>query len=130
MGEFIFKKMKQNALNRQIGGTHYKDCTYQPIQFMVDMKFNHFQCCVLKYVMRYRKKNGREDLEKALHYCELAQLLRPDKTAVWNDYLASRFVLERDMPRPLMHFLYDLTKHNWGKVKEFIENRIKEEYEA
>jgi hypothetical protein len=45
--------------DKQIGGSHYKD----------DLSF--FQGNVIKYVCRYMNKNGIQDLEKVIHYCEL-----------------------------------------------------------
>jgi hypothetical protein len=33
----------------------------------------------LKYIMRYSKKNGLEDLEKCMHYCQLLYDLKTEK---------------------------------------------------
>ena len=59
-----------NALNKQVGGEHYKSA-YQPIQLMETVRM--YACCanVLKYVFRHKDKGGKQDLEKALHYCDL-----------------------------------------------------------
>lgn len=59
------------ALDRQVGGGHYKDLTIQPIEFIVEHGLGYHQGNVLKYVTRYRFKNGKQDLRKALHYVEL-----------------------------------------------------------
>lgn len=63
-----------SALNREVGGEHYKSA-YQPIQLMENVKM--YACCsfILKYVYRYKNKNGKQDLEKALHCCELLEQL-------------------------------------------------------
>ena len=37
----------------------------------MDNDLNFFQGNVIKYVVRYKKKNGIEDLKKIIHYCEL-----------------------------------------------------------
>lgn len=65
-----------NATNTQIGGTHYKS-SYQPIGFISRWNLNFFQGNIVKYVTRHRYKNGKEDLLKCVHYCELALELNP-----------------------------------------------------
>jgi len=42
---------------------------------------NFFQGNVIKYVCRYKDKNGIEDLKKIIHYCELEidQMLKENK---------------------------------------------------
>lgn len=60
-----------SALSTQIGGQHYKDKAIQPVEFI---HANHLGFCegnVVKYVSRWRQKNGIADLEKAKHYLEL-----------------------------------------------------------
>lgn len=54
----------------QIGGEHYK-LKIQPYHFIMANELNFFQGNVIKYVVRYQKKNGIEDLNKIIHYCEL-----------------------------------------------------------
>ena len=57
--------------NRQIGGSHYKNMKIQPYEFISKNDLSFFQGNVIKYVCRYRLKNGVKDLEKIIHYCEL-----------------------------------------------------------
>ena len=60
-----------SALDKQIGGMHYKDRVIQPVQYI---HANHLGYCegnVIKYVSRWKQKNGIADLEKAKHYLEL-----------------------------------------------------------
>ncbi len=63
------------ATDRQIGGKHYKNFKIQPIEFITANKLNFIQGCVIKYICRYNKKNGNEDLDKVIHYCELLKEL-------------------------------------------------------
>lgn len=67
-------EIKHNALEKEIGGNHYKS-DYQPIELMEKVRM--YACCanILKYSFRYKNKNGRQDLEKALHYCDLMEAL-------------------------------------------------------
>ena len=56
---------------RQVGGNHYRDFHIQPYEFISKNNLTFFQGNVIKYVCRYLHKNGVEDLEKIIHYCEL-----------------------------------------------------------
>jgi len=54
----------------QYGGTHYKDVKYQPWDVILDWKLGFLDGTALKYISRWRKKNGIEDLQKAIHFLE------------------------------------------------------------
>jgi hypothetical protein len=56
------------ALDSQIGGDHYK-LPIQPVEFIYKNQLDYLRGNVIKYVTR--KKNGAEDIRKAIHYCEL-----------------------------------------------------------
>ena len=57
--------------NRQEGGDHYAKHSIQPYTFISSNNLSFFQGNVKKYVVRYKDKNGIEDLKKIIHYCEL-----------------------------------------------------------
>ena len=61
-----------NALENQVGGDHYKKLAVQPVALIVDLHLDYFVGNIVKYVTRHRFKNGKEDIKKAIHYCELA----------------------------------------------------------
>ena len=65
--------------NKQIGGKHYKSFHIQPYEFISKNNLSFFQGCVVKYVCRYMYKNGIEDLDKIIHYCELEKKKLKDK---------------------------------------------------
>ena len=52
------------------GEAHYKGYKYEPVKYIIDMKFDFIQGNILKYLVRYRKKNGLQDLKKAKNYAE------------------------------------------------------------
>lgn len=66
-----------SALDFQVGGDHYKDCAYQPVQFINDLDLNFIQGNITKYLTRYKRKDGKKDLEKILHYGCLGWELNP-----------------------------------------------------
>ena len=61
----------ETALNTQVGGSHYKDMAIQPIEFTHKNNLNFCQGNVIKYITRYKNKNGIEDLKKVKHYVDL-----------------------------------------------------------
>ena len=64
---------------RQVGGSHYKSFNIQPYEFISKNELSFFQGCVVKYVCRYKNKNGIQDLQKIIHYCELEIKKMKDK---------------------------------------------------
>ncbi len=50
---------------------HYEQYTIQPIEFIGANNLDFFQGNIIKYVMRYKAKNGLEDLKKARHYLDM-----------------------------------------------------------
>lgn len=60
-----------SALDTQVGGGHYKDCPIQPIEYIMKNSLNFCQGNVVKYITRYKEKNGIEDLKKVKHYVDL-----------------------------------------------------------
>lgn len=59
------------ALEIQVGGDHYKKQKIQPVEYIHANGIGYFEGNVIKYVTRWRDKNGIKDLEKARHYIEL-----------------------------------------------------------
>lgn len=58
------------ANDKQVGGDHYKTDGLQHWDIVELFKFDYFQGQITKYLMRWRKKNGIEDLQKARHYLD------------------------------------------------------------
>lgn len=59
-----------NALNTQIGGSHYKSMSIQPVELIARLKLDFIQGSIVKYISR-DKGNRLQDLQKAKHFCEL-----------------------------------------------------------
>lgn len=56
-----------SALSNQVGGNHYKKYKIQPLEFCYHNNIPAIEANVIKYVVRHRDKNGKQDLEKAIH---------------------------------------------------------------
>jgi len=59
------------ATDKQVGGSHYKGMKIQPIEYIQANDLSYCEANVVKYVSRWKNKNGVEDLLKAKHYIEL-----------------------------------------------------------
>ena len=59
------------ALSRQVGGDHYMNSIIQPIEFIHANGLGFIEGCIVKYISRWRDKNGIEDLEKIKQYVDL-----------------------------------------------------------
>ena len=57
----------QTANDMQIGGNHYK-IDYEHWDWCIDINLGYLEGNATKYISRWRKKGGVQDLNKALHY--------------------------------------------------------------
>ena len=60
------------AKDQQVNGTHYKEMAIQPSEFIVRNKLGWYEGNAVKYICRHKAKGGKVDLEKAIHYLQLA----------------------------------------------------------
>lgn len=60
-----------DALSRQVGGNHYKDCKIQPVEFIYKNKLDFITGNICKYAARHKSKNGAQDVEKIIHYAKI-----------------------------------------------------------
>lgn len=60
-----------SAFDTQEGGQHYKDLDPQPAQVMRKWKVPHLEGEAIYRILRHERKNGAEDIRKAIHTLEL-----------------------------------------------------------
>jgi hypothetical protein len=65
-----------NSLETQIGGSHYKDQTIQPIQYIEANNIGFIEGNIIKYASRHHRKGGVADIDKIIHYAQLLKQLR------------------------------------------------------
>ena len=58
------------ANDDQVGGRHYIEKPFQPWDYIVGNKMGYLEGNIIKYISRYKEKNGLEDLIKASHYLD------------------------------------------------------------
>lgn len=64
----------------QVGGDHYKS-NYQHWDWVVATGLDYLAGCATKYITRWRKKNGLQDLQKAAHYLDKLIEVAPELIA-------------------------------------------------
>ena len=57
--------------NNQVGGTHYKKCGIEPVEYIHANGLDFFRGNIVKYVTRDKDKNGAEDIQKIKDYCDI-----------------------------------------------------------
>lgn len=66
----VLTKSEDSPLKLQYGGNHYKSKGIQPIEYILANDLGFCEGNVVKYITRYKDKNGIEDLKKARHYLD------------------------------------------------------------
>ncbi len=66
-----YQYLEGSKLKEQVGGDHYSKLAIQPVTYINANGLSYLQGNVIKYVTRYKDKNGLQDLEKAKHYIDM-----------------------------------------------------------
>jgi hypothetical protein len=61
--------MSQDPNATQVGGSHYQSA-YQHWDLVADNQLPYFPAQITRYTTRWMKKNGAQDIDKAIHYTE------------------------------------------------------------
>ena len=62
---------KNNAMTTQVGGNHYSKMKIQPTEYILENEIPFCEGNIIKYISRWRNKNGIEDLKKVIHYAQI-----------------------------------------------------------
>lgn len=79
---FLKDAFEEDKTYTQIGGDHYSNKSIQPIDYILANDLNFCEGNVIKYVTRYKDKNGVEDLKKAMHYLEFLIAQHENKESI------------------------------------------------
>lgn len=60
-----------SALDTQVDGDHYTSMVIQPVDYIHANRIPFIEGNVIKYISRWRNKNGPVDLEKARHFIDI-----------------------------------------------------------
>lgn len=64
-------RVRLKAVDKQVGGRHYKGLEIQPVEYIHKNDIGFCEGCAIKYLTRWRDKGGIQDLEKAKHFIDL-----------------------------------------------------------
>ena len=78
-GDVKIAPMTERASAKQVGGSHYSSMPIQPAEYAHANKIGELEFLCLRYISRHRTKNGRQDIEKAIHVLQLLLELEYDE---------------------------------------------------
>lgn len=113
-----------DSLNKEVGGSHYKNMPMQPVELSAMCRWDFFQGNLNKYTSRYKDKNGMEDLSKAIHYCELATDLLGYAPEGVPQHLAilKHYIKVNGLPDPHLALLIAVDTRDWSAAKRYIQD--------
>lgn len=117
-----------SALDIQIGGSHYRNKGIQPIELIVALNLNFIEGNIVKYITRYKEKNGVQDLMKCIHYSQLAIELKCIKhnIVIHNNYeLILQYVKTNDLCSVQTYVLNSCLQNDYEQVKLLCNEMIK-----
>lgn len=118
---------KLGALSMQEGGSHYKHFTMQPIELIVEAKLSFIEGNIVKYIMRYKYKNGIEDIKKCIHYAMLAIDLKAHGARFSKKLvLADQFCKINNASSYQNYIILHTIKGNWNLVISSCNQLIKD----
>lgn len=124
-----------SALDRQIGGNHYKEQKMQPMELAYKCMGTPAFCKVAKYCTR-NKGDKIENLEKALHCIEIEQELlkwdsdNPNWYYIRDDNGIPGLIREFTDEHWLRNVLHSMYDESYGVAVKIMKAKIKEEKNA
>lgn len=117
------------ALDTQVGGGHYKSMVMQPVEFAVKADLRFIQGCIIKYVSRYKSKNGKQDIEKAIHFAKLAiELNQQNDEFISSLGLAYTYCKANKFSQAQINIVVSAIKEDYHSVIRYCNQLIKQEY--
>lgn len=126
---------EENPLDTQVGGAHYKGCGMQPIELSEGVRMFPSTSSILRYVVRHKEKNGKQDLLKIFHYCDFIEKynnwylgVEDDPTGSKTNFLFYKFIksnpqLDNNQIQVILAIQYeDLETIRTHTLKEIEEN--------
>lgn len=117
------------SLEVQVGGNHYHQFKKQPIELITKCGWNFVQGNIAKYVIRFQFKNGKQDIEKAIHYSDLgADLHAKDKPLAFHLETINDFVKVNNLDENTRSLLHAIDRMDWLECQNFSAKLLEEHY--
>ena len=78
------------ANNKQVGGSHYKS-KMECWDYILSNDLGYLEGTAIKYITRWKKKNGVEDIQKAIHFLEKLIEVEKNNADSWYSVINCRF---------------------------------------
>lgn len=106
---------ESEANTMQVGGQHYKS-EFQHWDWILVVRLSYLAAQVTKYLARWRKKNGKEDVNKSGHF--LIKFIEDEKKR-HAEYIAetNRFITENEIPDEEACVFHALVKYKLGDMR-------------
>lgn len=123
------KFIDMKATETQVGGNHYKSMKIQPVELFALTRCTAFQANIWKYITRYKQKNGKQDIEKAIHYAQLALELHCDgKLDSTSKYCVDEFCAINKLSSDISLIVNCAAEDNYSGVIQKCKKLIAREY--
>jgi hypothetical protein len=117
------------SLEVQIGGNHYHQFKKQPIELIAECDWNFVQGNIAKYALRFPFKNGKQDIEKAMHYTDLGADLHSNiRPSSIHTEAINYFVRANNLDEVTRSLLFSIDKMDWGKCQKLLRMLLDKHY--
>lgn len=121
----------KKAIDIQIGGSHYKKMSFQPVELFAKTRCTAFQANIWKYISRYKFKNGEEDIKKCAHYAMLAKECGCNGNLHYRKvFLADRFCSINGIKGLAARIIQNAARDNYDDVIKGCKLLLQKEYSA
>ncbi len=118
-----------SELEKQISGDYYRNMVMQPVEFIVKANLSFIQGCIVKYVSIYKSKNGKQDIEKAIHFAKLAIELNQQSDEFLSSLgLAYTYCKANKLSQLQTNIIANTAKEDYYNVIRYCNQLIKQEY--
>ena len=104
---------------KQVGGSHYQSMMIQPSEFINKNNLPFAEGNAIKYLCRHKQKGQKQDLEKAIHYCQMAiDRDYPEKKNTASSVLTKDFLEEAEKEKKELEESYKESRRQTKERKE------------
>lgn len=125
------------ANSRQVAGNHYQAGNFQHWDIVDTWGVGYLEGCCTKYLSRFRKKNGLQDLQKADHYLQKLIEVRSTQPGLHNNSVprseVTRFLAENGiigLETAIIHIVFEWAQLAQLKTARHLLEALIAEYEG
>lgn len=116
-----------SALDKEVGGSHYKKQAMQPYEYIVKCGLTFTQGNIVKYITRYMDKNGAQDVQKCIHYAQLGREFN-DLPKKYDLLGADAYCKINDLDREQTNIILATAMCEYDRVEELCSALLRRKY--